>query len=495
MADRSVTHLTGAGLSMEVLASAVRPGATIRLSPEGLSRMATGRDKIDAAVAEGRAIYGVTTGLGSRATEALPEAQLAAFSVETLNGRAQTVGETLPVETVRAAMLVRLNTFLLGASGAHPSVARHLAAVFNAGLTPQVRAVGSIGAADLLHNAEIGRAAFGLGGHLNDEPSAQALADAGLPPPNLGPRDGLALANHASLSTAEAAMACLLADRCLAAARPMLSLSLLGFQANVTPLEPAVLALKGHATDMAIAADVLARLDGAAIRDPDSARRLQDPISLRNAIQTLGAADMMATPTRTAVAVELNGSSDNPAVLIQDDRILSTGNYFTAHLAAACDGLTRALAGVGAITVARLSKLCAARLTDLPAYLADPEHGTNGFAPLLKLAEAVLADLYHAATPVLPWPSVNADGVEDGLTLSFQAARRLRAASDRLATLLALEGIMAAQAMDSRGVAPTESLSPAYARIRERCSYVSESRPLGASIEALRDDILAGHDL
>lgn len=484
--------LTGTGLTIEDLDRASRPGGTVDLSEDGIARMVAARAFIDDAVARGHPIYGVTTGLGSRATEALRADQLTEFSLETLNGRAHSTGAVLAREIVRGAMLVRLNGFLLGASGAHPDIARHVAAVFNAGLTPRIREYGSIGAADLLLGAEMGRAVLGLGGMLNDAPADASLRDHGLRPPTLGPRDGLALANHACFSAAEAALASLQALRGLRAARTAVALSFLGFQANVTPMDPAVLALKGHDADSAIALDILSRLDGADILDPANARRLQDPISLRNAVQSLGAAEMAVTPLRATVEAEINGASDNPAVLVEDGRILSTGNYFTPHLTLACDTMGRGLASVGVMIVARLAKLCAARLSDLPGYLADQEMGTNGFAPLLKLAEGLLAELHHAATPIASWPSVNADGVEDGLTLSFHAARRLRRASETFATLVGLELVMATQAVDQRKVQVPEGLRASYTRIRDMSPYIAASRPLGEEIATLRDAIQNG---
>lgn len=484
--------LSGRELTLEVLEHAVRPGAVVALSNDGLARMASARALIDAAIQDGHPVYGVTTGLGSRATEALPADRLADFSLETLNGRAQSTGSTLPPETVRGAMLARMNSFLLGASGAHPEIARHMAAVFNAGLTPRVREFGSIGAADLLLGAEMGRAVLGLGGMLNNANAGDALRNHDLTPPALGPRDGLALANHACFSAAEAALAALRALRSLRASRAAIALSILGFQGNVTPLDPAVLALKGHDADHAVATDILARLDGADIIDPSNARRLQDPVSLRNAVQSLGAAEIAAAPLRATIEAEINGSSDNPAVLIEDGRILSTGNYFTPHLTLACDTMGRGLASVGVMIVARLAKHCAARLSDLPGYLADPEEGSNGFAPLLKLAEGLLAELQHAATPIAPWPSVNADGVEDGLTLSFHAARRLRRATEAFSTLLSLEFIVAAQAVDLRKAVLPKGVRDDYTRVRDVSPYVAASRPLGDEIAAIAAAVRSG---
>lgn len=483
-------RLTGTDLTPKRLAQLCRPGAQLAFGEAGRARLKAARGIVDAAVAEGRPVYGVTTGLGSRATEALPEAALAGFSVETLHGRAHALGTPLPAETVRAAMAVRLNTLLKGAAGMSPALADHLLAAFNAGLTPVVGEWGSIGAADLVVGATMGRAVCGLGGEMMRADgtrlaAADALAEAGLTPPQLGPKDGLALANHTCFSAGAAALATAAADRLLARQTDVAALSLLAFQANLTPMLDAVLAFKPHPGDRETAARLRALLADEAISDPAKARRLQDPVSLRNTPQILGAArDALDYAGRT-VTVEINAAGDNPAVLPESGEVLSTGNYHTPHLTLACETAARALAGVAVSSLGRLVKLCTERLSGLPQYLADPEAGTNGFAPPMKLAESLLAGIQHAAQPTPLWPSVNADGVEDCLTNAMLAAGNLARVVQLSHQLTALEAMAAAQACDLRGTPPTGPLTALYTDIRTHSPRIRESRPLAAEIETL----------
>lgn len=489
--------LTGSSLTPDSLAALSEGIMPITLSQDGMGHITQARKIVNYAVAQGIPIYGVTTGLGSRATEALSPEALAGFSVETLNGRAHALGPPLPALLVRATMIVRLNTMLSGASGASPAIARHLLATVNAGLVPQVGRWGSIGAADLLPGASLARAIMGIGGTMAMPdgtllPSLEALTAVDLTPPALGPRDGLALANHACFSAAAAALAVRAADRSLRAALSATALSLLGFQSNLTPIDPDVLTLKPHRHDQQTGTDLLTLLQGADICDPAQARRLQDPLSLRNAVQVLGSARQALDQAAETVSVEINGSSDNPAVLLPEGRIVSTGNYFTPHLTLACETLARALSALATLAVARMAKLCAERLSGLPLYLADPEIGTNGFAPILKLAESLLAEIHRAAMPLASWPSLNADGVEDALTHSLSAALTLSDLVGLLNHLIALECLVAAQAMDLRGTPVPENLRHCHDMIRAASPRIRESRPLGEDIERIAALIAAG---
>jgi histidine ammonia-lyase len=155
--------LDGNSLDAHSLVKSARPGGQVAIAPAALDTMAASRRVILDAVARRTPVYGVTTGLGSRATEALSESELSAFSLQTLRGRAHASGPPLPVELVRAAMIVRLNTLLTGAAGASPAIAHGLAAAVNAGVTPVVGEIGSIGTSDLLLGATMGLALCGEG--------------------------------------------------------------------------------------------------------------------------------------------------------------------------------------------------------------------------------------------------------------------------------------------------------------------------------------------
>src|SRR5690606_22774515 len=114
--------LTGSDLTPEAVVAIARGGREVRLAESALSAMTAARAVVERYLAEDRPAYGLTTGLGPRVVERVPREELAAFSRITVLGRAQAVGEPLPFETVRAAMLVRANGLARGGAGAQPAV-------------------------------------------------------------------------------------------------------------------------------------------------------------------------------------------------------------------------------------------------------------------------------------------------------------------------------------------------------------------------------------
>jgi len=363
---------------------------TVELSLTGRRNIEQARVLVDRAIARGDPVYGVTTGLGAKVSQRLTARDQSRFSIHTLRGRAHALGDPMAVGQVRAAMVVRLNTLARGAAGVSPEIAQRLAECINAGLTPVVGASGSIGASDLVQGAVLGLALLGEGrmfdaaGHLL--PATEALAAAGLGTLSLAPRDGLALASHSSFSAAQAALGVAGAKRLLEAAQSAAALSMEGFRANLSPLTPEVLALRPQAGQVQAAAELTERLAGSSLWQTGSARRLQDPLSIRNIVQIHGAALAALEIAREGAEQEINGASDNPAVVTELDTLVSCGGYLTPYLGLVTETLCRGLLQLVLAQLARISKMLNHSFSDLPQHLAQSGASANGFGPLLKPA-------------------------------------------------------------------------------------------------------------
>jgi histidine ammonia-lyase len=479
--------LTGQGLTPERIADVARRDRPVWLAPEALERMRRSRAVVEHAIAENRPVYGLTTGLGSRVTQRLTREEMAEFSRNTILGRANAVGPRLTREAVRALMLVRANQLALGGAGAQPAMAEWLVAALNAGLHPEVPSIGSVGAADLCQMAHVGLALIGesqaeyQGAMIS---AAEAMQRAGLKPLQLGPKDGLAICSANSATAGRAALVLIDATKMAHLAQLAAALTFEGFRANLTPLDPRVQAARPAPGQAEAAAELLDLLEGTLLSEPGGARRLQDPLSLRCVSQVHGALKSALAFARAALDPEINGAGDNPLVLIDDDTILSTGNFHTTALALAFDTLAIALCQVSNISSSRARRLLTSELTDLPAWLSPKGTSSSGFGPMSKTGQALMAEIRLFAQPASIDPRAGAEGVEDDASNAPLAVRKVADILERMRLLFAIEIMEAAQAIDLRrpermGRA-TQTL---YGLVRSTVPSLEEDRPLGPEAE------------
>ncbi len=489
-----VVRIEGRSLTPAGVVSIACDGARVVIEPRAVARVSAERLVVDDAVARQVPVYGVTTGLGSRVTEALPPEHLADVSIRTLMGRANAVGPPLPDEVVRAAMAVRINQMAGGGSGIQPAVLSLLVDMLNAGVVPEIPSQGSIGAGDLCQLAHLGLTVIGEGTARfagATLPSAAALAAAGLAPAVLGAKDGLALCNSSALSAAIAALALDRVETLIGHAYAVVALSFEGFRANATPAADRVLAVHPAPGQRRAGRRLVDALAGGLLLEPGQGRRLQDPLSWRCVPQVHGAMEAAMDFAHPAVDAELNGSSDNPLVLLEateggaGGEIVSTGNFQCSTLALALDTVALALHQVAALSAARAQRFLAPGLTGLPANLSPHGPERSGFAPLTKVGQALMARIRHLAVPTYDDPRSGAE-VEDNSTNATFGAERLAEMAELTATLLAVEALIAAQATELAaparlGAVPARLL----AAIRAVAPPLDDDRPCGPDVQAV----------
>ena len=489
--------LTGVDLTPEALL-AIAAGAKVQLQPEALATMAAARKVIQHAIDTRLPVYGVTTGLGPRVTQAMPDESMDTFSLNTIRGRAHGVGEPLPYDWVRAGVAVRLNTLLIGAAGARPALAEHLCACLNAGLTPIIPSTGTIGVADLCWGGALGLAMIGEGQmRLPDSTvinAGQAMAKAGIDAFEPQPREGLALVSHSTLTAGMAALGWMQLQRCFETTQTCAALSMEGFRANLSPLDERVLSLRSQPGQAEAANGLRTRLQGSALFTPGSARRLQDPLSIRNVAQVHGSVRAMLDVSLEALSAEINGASDNPAVLVASGEILSNGGYLPPHLSVTLNATAQAFVHLSALQVSRINKLLAERFSGLSNGLSSAGAEGAGLGPVMKTAESLFAEIAHLSTPPPIYPGMSADGLEDVVTHAAIPAKSLFPIASRLQRLSAIEAVVAAQAIDLRklsaSIAP--SLKKVYQEVRTVSPLFEADRALGTELEALASKLELG---
>ncbi|HTW98228.1 MAG TPA: aromatic amino acid lyase [Acidimicrobiales bacterium] len=487
--------LDGSGLGVGELVEAAREGRPLAYSDAARRRIAADHRALESALLAGEAVYGLTTGLGSRVTEAVGVVPASELGARTVRGRAHAVGPPLPAEVVRGALAARCGSIAHGGSGISPTVAELLLEMCNNGVHPLVPSTGSVGASDLCQMAHVGLVVIGEGSAEVEGamlPGAVALGRAGLAPATLAGRDGLALCSSSAVTAALAALGLHDARAVLGEVELAAACSFEGFRANTNVLSAAVVAARPAPGQQESAARLVALLAGSALFGAEAPRRLQDPISFRCLPQVHGAFRAAAQLLEDALLAELNGTADNPLVTGEDPggalpggaEVVPTGNFHTAALGLGLEVTALALARVVGLSVRRVQRLLSAATSGLPPRLVAGGADRSGFGPLLKVAHALLADVAHLATPV-PVIAPAESEAEDDASPAPWAARRLREMIPLARRVAAIEALVACQAVD---LAAPSSIAAAPRRlleaVRRRVPPLGDDRPLSSDVEA-----------
>jgi len=496
--------LSGRGLTLEdVEAVACGAGANVSLSDEARAGVEASRAVIDEALARGRTVYGVNTGFGALSDAVIAPDQIRVLQVNLLRSHAAGVGAPLDAPTTRAILLLRANTLAAGASGVRPELVDGLLALLRHDLLPRIPRYGSVGASGDL--APLAHAALPLIGegvvrtHDGWEPAADALERAGLRPLELEAKEGLALINGTQVHTAIGVLALLAAERAVDAAEVTGALSLDGLRGTPEAFDAAIQDARPHPGQRVSAARLRGLLAGSEIRESHRSDdpRVQDAYSLRCMPQVHGASRQLLGYARDVLAVEVNSATDNPLVFADTGRILSGGNFHGQIVAQALDLIPIACADLAAISERRIARLVDPAMSGLPAFLTESPGLSSGLMMIQIGAAAMVAEVRRLAVPASVDTIPTDNNKEDHVSMGVGAALKAARAVEFLETVLAMELLVACQALDflaplRTGVAAERARSA----LRAKVPRLDEDRPLEPDIAAsealVRDGVLSG---
>ncbi|MGH7537966.1 MAG: histidine ammonia-lyase [Gemmatimonadales bacterium] len=481
--------LDGRSLSIADVVAVARQGARVAVAPDTHERVARSRACVEAAVARGETIYGVNTGFGKLAHVRIPTDALRALQLNLIRSHASGVGDPLPVEAVRAMMLLRANVLLTGTSGVRPVIPEALVAMLNAAVHPIVPSQGSVGASGDL--APLSHLALALIGEGEDGARLQA---AGLQTVTLEAKEGIAFVNGTQAQTGLAAL--LLHDgwTLWRTAHAAAAMSLEAVRGTPVPFDARIHDARPHPFQQRSAALLRALLADSEIREShrQGDPRVQDAYSLRCTPQILGAVGEGLAFAERVVATELNAATDNP--LVFGEEVLSGGNFHGQPIALALDVLGIALATLGGLAERRLERVVNPDLSSgLPAFLAHDPGLDSGFMTAQIAAAALVADSRVLATPAsiqsIPTEANQEDVVPMGMTAAWKAGRIFA----NTARVVAIELLAGAQGLEFlKPLQPGRGVARIYDVIRREVPPLEADRPMGAEIERVAAGVQAG---
>lgn len=474
--------LNGENLSVEDVHFVARQSRPVSIDPEARERIVASRVMLERLVDQGAVVYGITTGFGRFCDVNISRENSIKLQKNLISSHAAAVGEPLPEEVVRAALLLRTNAMARGCSGVRLQLVEQLLEVLNRGVIPVIPEQGSLGASgDLAPLSHLALVLTGEGeAYYQGEimSGADALAAAGLAPLTLLEKEGLALINGTQIMTAIGSLAFVDAENLLKAAMITSAMTLEAqlavpdaFDALIAGVRP----YRGHRCT----AEVIRRLlEGSTLIGSDD-RKVQDAYSLRCIPQVHGATANALDYVHGILDIEINSVNDNPLLFPEEERVLSGGNFHGQPVAQAMDFLAMAVAELGSIAERRIERLVNPALSGLPPFLIKDGGINSGLMIAQYTAASLVSENKGLCHPASVDSIPSSANQEDHVSMGTTAARQARQVVKNVSRVIGIELLVAAQAIDFRGAdCLGRGTKAAYELLREEVKFMEKDQIL-----------------
>jgi histidine ammonia-lyase len=500
MALSTAVQLSGEDLTIDDVWAVAVDRAPAALSDAAREKILRARALVErAAHGTSEHTYGINTGFGRFVSQSIPEELTGELQLRLLRSHACGVGEPYPAEIVRAAMLLRANALAKGYSGARPQTVELLIECLNRGLLPHVPSRGSVGASgDLAPLAHLALPLVGEGeAWVDGAPmsGADALAAVGLEPIALEAKEGLSLVNGTQFMAAFAALALARVARLAKTADIACALSVEALQGSRASFLPQIHAARPLPGQIDSAANILRLLEGSAIIESHRwCDKVQDAYSLRCAPQVHGASRDLLAYVEATVSVELNSATDNPLVLVDDELLLSNGNFHGQPLALALDALAMAVSELANISERRIERLVNPSLSDgLPAFLTVDGGLNSGFMIPQYVAASLVSENKVLCHPASVDSIPTSAGQEDHVSMGNAAGLKGWQVLANAERVLAIELLAGAQGVEFLApLEPGAGVGAARDAVRSLSPRLIDDRSLAGDIEAVAGAIRDG---
>lgn len=483
--------LDGYSLTLDEVVKVARGYEQVGLHDEGREQIVASRKIVDKILEEESPVYGISTGFGDFSRIFISKEKREKLQKNLIVSHATGVGEYLPEDVVRSAMLLRANSLAKGYSGIKLSTVEMLIAMLNRRVYPAIPAKGSVGAsgdlAPLSHMVLVmlGEGQAFVAGKLVS--GAEALAHSGLQPVTLGGKEGLALINGTQIMTAVGCMVWQDAVTLMKAADIVASLCVEALRGTRTAFDPRISQVRPHAGQVATTNNML-RLtaNSPIIQSHADCDKVQDAYSLRCVPQVHGASKDALRRVEETLLVEINAATDNPLIMPDTGEAISGGNFHGQPIALVMDYLKLALAELGNISERRTNRLLDAHLSELPPFLTAYPGEDSGLMITQYTAASLVSEnkvLVHPASADSIPTSANQ---EDHVSMGTIAARQAREILENVRYILAIECLAAAQGIDFLApLVPGTGTGAAHRVVRKAVSHLDEDRIPAPDIQSI----------
>ncbi len=475
--------ITGSNLKIEDVVRVARHHEKVELHADALERIKKCRAMLEKKIEAGEIMYGVNTGIGEFSEVVLTDEQVKEFQKYLIYNHAAGIGDPMPQEYVRGAMLGRINVHAHGNSGIRPEITQTLVEMLNKGVTPWVCQKGSVGASgDLAPMSQIALLLMGEGkAYYEGEllPGREALEKAGIPIPGLKARDGLGTINGSNVLTAMSAIFLYDANNWLKQAEIAAAMSLEALKANMKPYTSKLHEVRGFKGAVRSAEAIRKMVAGGDLAECRISCKVQDAYSMRSTPQVIGAAHDALSYARSQVEIELNGVGDNPIFFPDENLQLSGANFQGTPVSLPMDMAGAAITMVSVMSERRMNRLNNPALSvGLPAFLTKGAGMFSGLMLSQYTADMQIVEQRILSTPASIQSIPAAADQEDFVSMGMNTAIKNFQILDNAYGVLGIEMMAAAQALDFREYNFGKGTQKAHEVVRRHVEFLDVDRPL-----------------
>lgn len=447
--------ITGSNLKVNDVVNVARHGQKVELHPDARKRINECRAMLEKKIAAHEIMYGVNTGIGEFSEIVLNDDQIKDFQKYLVYNHAAGIGDPASLETVRGAMLGRINVHAHGNSGNRLEITETLVEMLNKGVTPFVCQKGSVGASgDLAPMSQIALLLLGEGkayfnGKLMD--GADAMKEAGIKVPGLQARDGLAAINGSNMLTAMSAIWLVDANNWLKQAEIAASMTLEALKANMKPYTPLLHEVRGFKGAVRSANAINKCVTGGDLKEGRVKSKVQDAYSMRSTPQVIGSAHDMLAYAKSQVEIELNGVGDNPIFFPDRNIQISGANFQGSPVCVPMDMAGACITMVSVMSERRMNRLNNQALSvGLPDFLTKGAGMFSGMMLSQYTADTLIVEQRILSVPASIQSIPAAADQEDFVSMGMNTSIKNNQILDCAYGILGIEFMAAAQALDFR---------------------------------------------
>ena len=446
-------HIGSQPLSITLIATILKSKAKLALADSAREKIQSCRTYLDKKIGDsGKAVYGVNTGFGSLCKVKISDDDLEQLQYNLIRSHACGVGPVIPDEICKILLLLKIQSLSYGNSGVSVETVWRLIDFYNLDILPVIYEQGSLGASgDLCPLSHMSLALIGEGSvKYNGEirPTAEVLKDFKLSALKLQSKEGLALLNGTQFMSSYAVYNLIKSQNIIHQSNKIAALSLEAYDCKAEPFLPQIHRVRNQSGQITTAKEIMELLSGSETFFAEK-QQVQDPYSFRCIPQVHGACRDAIDYCKSIVEKEINGVTDNPNIFVEDDLIVSGGNFHGEPLALTLDFMAMALSELGNIAERRVYRLLSGA-RNLPEFLT-PNPGLNsGLMIPQYTAASIVSQNKQLCTPASVDSISSCNEQEDHVSMGANAATKCLRVAENIEKILAIELLTAAQAFEFR---------------------------------------------